>query len=114
MTAVDPTVIAAKVAVLVHRPVDDPIVLEACEAAIEYVAIYTGRADADPVLEVPSTPLVRSGLVGMGQRIYVDQYAPNGTITGGEMFDAVLNPEDLYKHWHHYFDALEVGAPGVA
>jgi hypothetical protein len=114
VAAVDPVEIAARVAVLVARPADDPAVVEACEAAIEYVAIYTGRAEADPPLEVPSTALVRSGLVGYASRIYADQYAPNGSTSGGEMFDPVISPEDLYKHWHHYFDALAVGAPGVA
>jgi len=112
---VDPVAIAARVAVLVQRPADDPIVLEAVEAAIEYVAIYTGRAEQDPPLEVPSTALVRTGLVGFAQRIYVDQYAPNGTITtGGDMFDPVRTPVDLWKHWEDYFGPLRVGAPGVA
>lgn len=116
MTAVDPSVIAGRVAINVHRPADDPDVLTAVNAAIIYVQTYTGLAELDPAGVVPDDPLTVIGLIGLGARMYLDQFAPNGATVavGDSTFDPIYTPEDPYRHYHHFFDRLTVGAPGVA
>jgi hypothetical protein len=111
----DPVAVTAAVAANVHRPPDDELVARAVDAAIEYVAIETELAFTEPPTDLPDSPLVFSGMVGFAGRFYLDAYSPNGVTgaVGDDSFAPVFNPEDLYRHWHHYFDHLKI-AWGVA
>ena len=114
MTAVDPSKIAARVAVNVHRPSDDVAVLDAVNAAIIMVATETGRADA--ALDVPDDPLTSTGLVGLATALFVDELAvSSSTIAVADpSFDPVGRHRDPYLDRRTFFDRLNVGAPGVA
>jgi hypothetical protein len=109
MAAVDPAVIAARVGANGHRPADDPDVLESTNAAIIMVAVETGLADLDPP-DVPGDPLTSRGLVGLATRLFVDQYAPNGSTVavGDPSFDPSHRSNDPYDDWRVYFDRLAV------
>jgi hypothetical protein len=110
MADLDPVLVAADVATNLHRPADDPVVGRAVAAAIEYVATYTGLADLEPPGPVPGDALTFNGMVGFATRLYLDQYAPNGaqSAVGDNTFEPIFTPEDIYRHWHHYFDRLTV------
>jgi len=86
-----------------HRPVNDPAVLRAVEAAIALVEIrYTaGVALSDDVLRI-------EGIVNLAERIYLDPSAPGGQMGafGDPSFVPINSPEDLLAHVHHYFDDL--------
>lgn len=103
-TPVDPATVIAAVAGNLNKPGTDEAVIRSVDAAITYVARVTGRAE----IGIPDDALTVTGLVVFAERIYLDQFAPNGAIgaIGAGEFDPMYTPEDLYRHVHHYFDGL--------
>jgi hypothetical protein len=108
MAQLDPAVVAAKLAVHLHRPVDDAEVLAAVDAAIIYVRTYTGYDEAS--LELQDDALTTQGIVVLGERIYLDPSSPGGQLggIGDPSFVPAFSPEDLAAHNHHYWDRLIV------
>jgi hypothetical protein len=106
MPAVDPAVIAAIVADNVHRPVDDGAVTRAVDSAIAYVGIYTALTARG--MDVPDDALTVNGLVGLSERMFLDEFAPTGAMgaIGDDTFGNLFTGEDPYRRWHHNFDHL--------
>jgi hypothetical protein len=82
-------------------------VAAAVASAVQYVGTYTALTARG--LPVPDDALTESGLVGFATRMFLDQYAPMGSSSafGDPSFPPVFTPEDVYAHWHHYFDHLD-------
>lgn len=96
--------IVARVASLIHVPADDMWVAAAVDSAIEFVISKTNREE----IGLPDDPLTVQGIVLLAQRLYLD--TPNGAqvAVGDPSFDAIFQPESLWKHVRHYFDRLDV------
>lgn len=107
-----PTVVevAAVVADNVHRDPADARVLEATAAAWRFVSLAEGlEQPADPPgFTVPDDPTVTQGLIGFARAVYLDAMASRGAqvAIGDVVVDTVYTPEDLYRHWRHYFAHL--------
>lgn len=106
------TVIVSAVAELVHVADTDARVLRAVDAAAGYV-VHVENVDAsatpdDPVAALPSDALVESGLIGFARALYLDAIASRGQqiAVGDGVVDTLYTPEDLYRHWRHYFAAV--------
>lgn len=102
MADVDRAAIAAELAALLGKstdPVDDAVT-RAVDAAVEYVEL---TVELDDPLQ--ATPLVDQGLIGFARAIYLDARARGTPGTAGDV-DLVFAPEDLWRHWRHYFEHL--------
>lgn len=88
----------------------DALVLEATYAAWRFVTIAEGLAEASdpPTTEVPDDPMVTQGLIGFARAVFLDQIASRGAqvALGDNVVDTVFTPEDIYRHWRHYFAPL--------
>lgn len=104
----DRTAIAADVAASLHVAADNDAVTRAVDAAAGYVCTVENVeiADpADPAASLPDTALVAQGLIGMARAMYLDAVASRGAqvAIGDTQVDTLFTPEDVYKHWRHYF-----------
>lgn len=102
----------ARVGELLHVAPTDPAVVGACDAAVLYVATVENLAGPD---SVPGDPLTFQGLVGFSRALYLDQLAARGSsvVVADQTVDTVFTPEDIYRHWRHYFSPL-ASAWGIA
>lgn len=103
-----PSVVAVSdvVAANVGRDQGDAQVIEATAAAWQYACITEGRISlGDPLPEVDADALITQGLIGFARAVYLDQLAARGAqvALGDNVIDTVFNPEDIYRHWRHYF-----------
>lgn len=103
--------VADRVAALVGAGPADPDVVAAVDAAAEFV-VTTGGIEAG---EVPDTALAAQGMVGFSRALYLDALASRGAnvVLGDQTVDTVFTPEDIYRHWRHYF-ASTVEEWGIA
>jgi hypothetical protein len=110
---VDPVLVAAEVATVLHVAPDDPGVVRAVDAAIFYVGTYTGRYGQEPPLPVPGDPVCFEGLIGFSEQWYLAKYAPTGGIAavGDGNFEPQFSPRDLFARYHYCFDHLYVELP---
>jgi len=96
--------IVNRVAENLHGEVTDPWITSAVDAAIVFVLDQTNRNSVG----LPSDPLTVNGLVGFATRIYLDAFSPNGSqvAIADPTFEPIFQPENLWKHWRHYFKRL--------
>lgn len=112
----DLTPIYARVADLVHAAPTDVAVTDAVDGAARFVARtcglvtvdgVTGESTVDPTL-IPDEADYREGLVGFARAWYLDVFASRGAqvAIGDNVVDTVFTPEDVWRHWRHYFSDL--------
>lgn len=110
MTPADRDGIAARVALAVRAAADSVDVAGAVDAAIAFVAVTELGVEPpdDPVAAVRADPLTTQGLFGFSRSLYVDALAARGAsvAVGDGTVDTVFTPEDIYRHWRHYFVPL--------
>ena len=107
MADVDLNVVAGRVADAMGNGVDAADALGAVTAADAYVRDQTNNT------ALPDDELTVHGLVGLSVRILRDTDAVNGQPSAGAGYDAAFTPENLYRHWRHYFVHIERGT-GIA
>lgn len=106
--ALDPVWVAAEAAIKLK--VTEAQALPAAQAAVDYIATYTGLEtlpDDDAQLNI--------GSVLMAMRIYQDAATPNGSTSsfdGG--FSGLFTPKYLYSHLNEYFRNLPGATHGFA
>jgi hypothetical protein len=94
--------IMLRVATILHT--EDPEIETAVLAAVIFVIDQTNRN----TVGLPDDALTIEGLVGFSTRIYLDAYSPNGSqvAIADPTFEPIFQPENLWKHWRHYFRRL--------
>lgn len=102
MADLDLDQIAARVADRIGTTADDPDTVAAVAAADAFVR-RTCSIDT-----LPDEPDVAQGMVGFSRALYLDAFASRGAnvVLGDTTVDTVFNPEDPWRHWHHFFDGL--------
>lgn len=106
--------VAERLGLLVGAPADSDDVLSAVGAAASWVLVATGVAvhpvtPADLLL-LPDDPQQFQGMIGFSRALYLDAMASRGAsvLIGDQTVDTVFTPEDLWRHWHHYFDPMTI------
>lgn len=96
--------IVARVAQNLHVTLPDDWVEQAVDSAVIFVIDRTNRNE----IGLPADSLTVSGLVGFSTRIHQDAFSPNGAqvAVGDGSFEPTFLPENLWKHWRHYFTRL--------
>ena len=101
MAALDRTALSAELALLLGLSGDvPPQVARSVDAAIEYAQTVLG------VTELQADAITNNGTIGFARSLYLDMRAARGqqVNVGDGVADNIFQPEDIWRHWRHYFE----------